>query len=49
LQCQPVWLKGDIEVLERVKEKAVKMASGLKSTEYADKCAELGRISIHIK
>jgi hypothetical protein len=36
------WLKGDIEVLEKVQEKAVKMVSGLKSKEYADRCAELG-------
>ncbi len=36
------WLKGDIEVLEKVQEKAVKMVSGLRSKEYADRCAELG-------
>jgi hypothetical protein len=34
--------KGDIEVLEKVQEKAVKMVSGLRSKEYADRCAELG-------
>jgi hypothetical protein len=36
------WLKSDIEVLEKVQEKAVKMVSGLRSKEYADRCAELG-------
>ncbi len=29
-------------MLEKVQEKAVKMVSGLRSKEYADRCAELG-------
>ncbi len=36
------WLQGDIDTLEKVQEKAVKMVSGLKGTTYKEKCKELG-------
>jgi ribonuclease P/MRP protein subunit RPP40 len=36
------WLQGDIDTLEKVQEKAVKMVSGLKGTTYKEKCNELG-------
>jgi hypothetical protein len=36
------WLVGDIEVIEKVQEKAVRMVSGLKGTTYEERCAELG-------
>ncbi len=36
------WLQGDIDTLEKVQEKAVKMVAGLKGTTYLEKCAELG-------
>jgi len=36
------WLKGDIEILEGVQEKAVKMVSGLKGKSYNERCMELG-------
>ena len=36
------WLKGDIDRLESVQEKAVKMVAGLKGTNYSEKCSELG-------
>lgn len=36
------WLKGDIETLEKVQEKAVKMVAGLESRDYEDRCRELG-------
>jgi ribonuclease P/MRP protein subunit RPP40 len=36
------WLQGDIDTLEKVQEKAVKMVSGLKGTTYQEKCEELG-------
>jgi hypothetical protein len=36
------WLQGDIDILEKVQEKAVKMVSGLKGTTYKEKCKELG-------
>jgi hypothetical protein len=39
--CSP-WLAGDIEKIEKVQEKAVKMVAGLKSKEYKEKCSELG-------
>jgi len=36
------WLQGDIDTLERVQERAVKMVAGLKGATYEEKCAELG-------
>ncbi len=36
------WLKGDIETLENVQKKAVKMVTGLAGTTYEEKCRELG-------
>jgi ribonuclease P/MRP protein subunit RPP40 len=36
------WLQGDIDTLEKVQEKAVKMVAGLKGETYQEKCAELG-------
>jgi hypothetical protein len=35
------WQQGDMDVLGRVKEKAVKMVSGLKSNSYLEKCGQL--------
>jgi ribonuclease P/MRP protein subunit RPP40 len=35
------WQQGDKDVLEKVQEKAVKMVSGLKATEYPLRWAEL--------
>jgi len=36
------WLKGDIERLESVQEKAVKMVAGLQGKSYKESCVELG-------
>jgi len=36
------WLQGDIDTLEKVQEKAVKMVAGLKGETYQERCAELG-------
>jgi ribonucleases P/MRP protein subunit RPP40 len=36
------WLVTDINVLEKVQERAVRMISGLKGENYAEKCEELG-------
>jgi len=36
------WLRGDIDQLERVQEKAVAMVAGLKGKTYKEKCIELG-------
>ena len=41
-QAWSPWLIGDIEVIEKVQEKAVRMVSGLKGTTYEEKCTELG-------
>ena len=35
------WLQKDIDILEKVQEKAVRMVSGLKGKTYQEKCAEL--------
>lgn len=43
--ASPAWapsLKSDIEVIEKVQMKAVKMVSGLVSNDYGERCAELG-------
>ena len=40
------WLAGDIETLENVQRKAVRMVSGLRSTSYEDKLIELGMDSL---
>jgi hypothetical protein len=36
------WLTGDIEKLEKVQEKAVKMVAGLRAKDYRERCIELG-------
>jgi hypothetical protein len=36
------WLIGDIEVVEKVQEKALKMTTGLKGTTYEERCKEAG-------
>jgi hypothetical protein len=36
------WLAAEKQKLEKVQEKAVKMISGLKSSEYVERCKELG-------
>jgi hypothetical protein len=36
------WLQSDIQLLEKVQEKAVKMISGLAGKDYEEKCKELG-------
>jgi hypothetical protein len=36
------WLQSDIQLLEKVQEKAVKMISGLAGNDYEEKCKELG-------
>ncbi len=36
------WLTGDIEKLEKVQKKAVKMGAGLRAKDYREKCTELG-------
>lgn len=40
------WLKGDIDLLEKVQEKAVSMISGLKAKTYAEKLKELNLLSL---
>jgi ribonuclease P/MRP protein subunit RPP40 len=42
VQAWSPWLVGDIERLEKVQEKAVRMVAGLKGKEYAERCMELG-------
>ena len=42
VQAWSPWLVGDIERLEKVQEKAVRMVAGLKGKEYAERCLELG-------
>ncbi len=37
-----LWLTGDIEKLEKVQEKAVKMVAGLRAKGYRETCIELG-------
>jgi Reverse transcriptase (RNA-dependent DNA polymerase)/Endonuclease-reverse transcriptase len=36
------WLTADIQKIEKVQEKAVKMISGLKGASYEEKCSEVG-------
>ena len=36
------WLEGDKNKLERVQQRAVNMVSGLRGSNYEEKCAELG-------
>jgi hypothetical protein len=36
------WQKGDIETIERVQEKALRMTSGLKGENYEGRCKEAG-------
>jgi hypothetical protein len=36
------WLAGDIEVLEKVQEKARRMTTGLKGNTYEERCREVG-------
>jgi hypothetical protein len=36
------WTRMDIDKLEKVQRKAVKMVSGLEGIEYEDRCAEIG-------
>ena len=40
------WLKGDIELIEKVQEKAVGMISGLKGKTYTEKLKELNLLSL---
>ena len=40
------WLKGDIDLLEKVQEKAVNMISGLKAKTYTEKLKELNLLSL---
>jgi hypothetical protein len=40
------WLRGDIDKLERVQEKAVGMVAGLKGKNYLEKCEELGLLTL---
>ena len=40
------WLEGDIQVLENVQKRFVKMISGLTSNTYNDKLRELGILSL---
>ena len=40
------WHKQDIDVLEEVQKRAVKMVSGLRGESYEDKCKELGLESL---
>ena len=46
VQSWSPWLKKDIEILEKVRERAVKMVKGLKATSYAGKLKELGLLSL---
>ncbi len=36
------WLRGDVDCLEKVQQKAVKMVAGLSERTYEGRCAELG-------
>jgi hypothetical protein len=36
------WTRMDIDKLEKIQKKAVRMVSGLESVEYEDRCAEIG-------
>jgi hypothetical protein len=48
-QAWSPWLIGDIEVIEKVQEKAVRMVTGLKGTTYEEKCTELGLETLKIR
>jgi ribonucleases P/MRP protein subunit RPP40 len=37
-----LWLITDIQRIEKVQEKALRMISGLKGTSYEEKCKEVG-------
>ena len=36
------WQKGDIETIESIQEKALRMTSGLKGENYEERCKEAG-------
>ena len=40
------WTQGDIETLERVQRRAVRMVSGLQGTSYQEKLKEMGLLSL---
>ena len=46
IQAWRPWLSKDIEVLERVQRRAVRMTSGLKGKNYEEKLAEVGLQSL---
>jgi hypothetical protein len=43
------WLEADKNILESVQKKAVKWVSGLTSTEYEDRCKELGLETLEVR
>jgi len=45
-QAWSPWLRGDIEVLEKVQQRAVKMIGGLRGVTYEERLAELGLQSL---
>ena len=46
IQAWRPWLSKDIELMERVQRRAVRMTSGLKGTSYEEKLAEVGLQSL---
>ena len=40
------WLKADIDTLEKVQQRAVRMGSGLRATGYEDRLKELGMVTL---
>ena len=41
-QAWSPWLSSDINIIEKVQEKALGMVSGLKNKEYSEQCREVG-------
>ena len=48
-QAWSPWLSSDINVIEKVQEKALGMVSGLKNKEYSERCREVGLDSLQTR
>ena len=48
-QAWSPWLSSDINIIEKVQEKALGMVSGLKNKEYSERCREVGLDSLQTR